>query len=499
MKVRAISDWLDETGESIQEDEFFLKKEDHPGLYSKAFQLFAAAKELQMDEKKSDKLFAEPIEQLSPKGIALISALYAKKDGNEKQPVIASTKEAFKKIVKMMDDESVPIGTAVTVIFQPTDMTNPIHKTVCKFEKQASGLNVVHIEGTANDTYGNTCFDLVAEALQDNAHENNRTRTEFEFYMQQHLTNPHGYSFIAQEFDKMPDKEKLDNRTALGLLPFLIKFKEDVWIYGLDPNGNTILTRSSHPEIYQKIQFQSKNKRIEMKATPEIYEDIELNKAHFHPPAKITKFSRQNDTYQCGTLAIKDARELNHAKLLNTAESEFMILDKKRNIYALPAKYLKSIQSREFSNFVLPKHGEEVVTRKGATLKQVHEKHYISGYVQHFSQKFHDWVSKFLEDNKENHKAIIQMVEQYDADKMTSERLLEVYGPKKNNELQRAQSTTSLFLAGIGRLTVTEGGNKNENKENIAQAVPLENVQSVPSSASDENQNKDRKISGRMK
>jgi hypothetical protein len=63
------------------------------------------------------------IEQLSPKGLALLSYIYAKKDNNVAQPIIASTYTDFKNLIKLFVDAS--SGVQCTVILQITDTEKP--------------------------------------------------------------------------------------------------------------------------------------------------------------------------------------------------------------------------------------------------------------------------------------------------------------------------------------------------------------------------------------
>jgi len=97
--IEPISSWLHPEEDGVVEmDEFFIKKIDFPILYQIA--------EARYSQQKSP---FEPIEQLSPKGLALQA------------------------------------GTEVTVILQPTDSESPFfsraHKTVCKLQaSQCSNL-----------------------------------------------------------------------------------------------------------------------------------------------------------------------------------------------------------------------------------------------------------------------------------------------------------------------------------------------------------------------
>lgn len=336
--IKAVSDWEDQEGVSVQEDEFFLREPDFPSLYQDARQAYAS----------SERPF-EPIEQLSPKGLALLSALYAEKDGSEKQPVIASTSDDFKRLVALVAKASP--GTKVTVIFQMTDAkTRGVlhsqfgdgHKTVCKLERDESGVSVIHMDSTDNDVYSAVCMQMVTKACQ-------REGVASTFYFQRQLNQPSG--------------------------------------------------------------------------------------------SKQATFSRQVDGYQCGVFAVKDARELNRDDnfLDNLPNSEIDSEFPDLGTYDLPARSYKSVQSRRFSAHVLAEQGDQVVTRRGRTLRETHEKHNVSGYVQHFSQKFHDAVTEAVSRDINQPEKIREAVQQYDAAHMTPQRLQAVYGPENHQAAHQAR------------------------------------------------------------
>ncbi len=78
--IAKIDHWIDKTGDAIQEDEFFLRSDDFYAMYDKVKEANATLK-----------YYVDPVEQLSLKGLALISSIYAKKDKTEAQPLVAST------------------------------------------------------------------------------------------------------------------------------------------------------------------------------------------------------------------------------------------------------------------------------------------------------------------------------------------------------------------------------------------------------------------------
>ncbi|GEM_PF-4335688 len=128
--------------------------------------------------------------------MALILALYAKKDASAIQPIIATTVESFKHIVKLIDDS--PAKTAITVIFQPCDNQNMpsefrtfshLHKTVCKLEKtETAGIKAICLDGVNLPLYTNVCFVLVDTALNENADEKKKTVSHLDLFIQKNLS-----------------------------------------------------------------------------------------------------------------------------------------------------------------------------------------------------------------------------------------------------------------------------------------------------------------------
>lgn len=103
--------------------------------------------------------------------------------------------------------------------------------------------------------------------------------------------------------------------------------------------------------------------------------------------------------------------------------------DPQKKTYTIPVEYLKSIQTRTYSQYVLPDLGEEIANKRGRTLKEIHDKHLDYGYANHFSEKY----KKQVEDYIANHtlEEIKSAVETYDAQKMTPEKLIALYGPER--------------------------------------------------------------------
>ena len=154
-------------------------------------------------------------------------------------------------------------------------------------------------------------------------------------------------------------------------------------------------------------------------------------------------FFRQNDSYQCGVFAVKDARAVNRDQyfLKDFVEDPTKKLGEIQE-FDLPSSYFKSVQSTEYSQYILAQYGEEVVTRKGKTLRQTHEKHGVSGYIQHFSKKFHDVVLQELRDNQDYPEKIRSAVAEYDAANITLARLETIYHPKPTETSSESNKTS---------------------------------------------------------
>lgn len=142
--VKSISQWLHPHAFDISE--FFLKKAEYKDLYDDT---------------------AGSYEQLSPKGLALLSYLYAQKDGCERQPVIASTLAAFSHVIKLI--AAAVEGTQLTVIFQATDASceYALHKTTCKIERRRDDVLIINMDSTLNKIYPDLCESITRTTLND--------------------------------------------------------------------------------------------------------------------------------------------------------------------------------------------------------------------------------------------------------------------------------------------------------------------------------------------
>lgn len=164
------------------------------------------------------------------------------------------------------------------------------------------------------------------------------------------------------------------------------------------------------------------------------FEDKNIKYTHYRQKQDdVASWQRQKDKYQCGVFAFKDARHINRDEnFLEKTKFTPYLSSHYDNLfeYEIPPLYLKGVQSTKLSEEILSIHGDQVVTRKGATLRQVYEKHRLNGYIQHFSQKYHDMVKNFVADHLDQPEKIKKAVQQYHAGSLTSSRLAHVYGPK---------------------------------------------------------------------
>lgn len=375
MPLKSISEWENE--DSVSLNEFFLSEQEFPGMYWQAKSRY----EKQLAKMNSGEAVSTkpdlPVEQLSPKGLAIISYLYALKDRSERQPVIASTVGALHHLIKLVDDA--PTGTTITTIFQPTD-TDPlgyyekfyskVHKTVLKIEKTQTGIQIIHMDGANSLMIGYVCKLEAVKALNENANNKNRSASKMIF-----LT-------MRLSDDKPFPKEDNESR------------------YELD-----------------------------------------LRTIGYNDAIGKTGTARQSDQYQCGIYATKDARQLNRDRIFTDDIREEYSRNKNVELwtYVLPAKYQKSIQSRYRFNPVLEKHGDKVVTRKNKTLKETYIKHAKHGYLHDFSQKYRNAVIKFVQSHESSF--IKAAAEKYDAGKMTASKLASVYGPQCNEQAEVKQKS----------------------------------------------------------
>lgn len=187
-KIPSVSEWQDKKTQSIAMDEFFLKESEHKDMYEKVNELY----QKNVNNPVLKEKFPKPIEQLSPKGLALLSYHYAIKDGNMRQPVIASTSEDLYHVARLMTEA--PAGTEITIIFQPTVPIRstiwafpPQHKTVIKLERTESDLNVVLMDSSTNKTYSRfCCYSLMGNAFK----HVQKKAINFNYYFQEDPQNP---------------------------------------------------------------------------------------------------------------------------------------------------------------------------------------------------------------------------------------------------------------------------------------------------------------------
>lgn len=178
VSIKKVSDWTESSEETLQSD-CILTEPEHPRLYGDAREAY-----------ETQKLNFEPIEQLSPKGLALLMSCFADKEGHEAQPVVASCIDDLKHATGLVCDA--PVGTQLTLIFQMTDkgMLGPFfgkfgreHKTVLKLEKTEAGVEVVHMDSTNNDVYQTICMALVTSVCQ-------KKDVKWTFYSQDQIMSP---------------------------------------------------------------------------------------------------------------------------------------------------------------------------------------------------------------------------------------------------------------------------------------------------------------------
>ncbi len=346
MPIKGVSEW---ESDQISVDDFFLSKINYPSLYSGEEWRYHEYQVAIQNGKMPGKVILPPEEQLSPKGLALISHLYSERDKSEVQPLICDSIRGLHHVTALMDDA--PLGTSVTVIFEPTNLDDAshigawhmlfsaAHKTVFKFDRTAAGVRVICVDGTNNDAYSSFPMIEMVKALQENAKRNNKPMT--------------------------------------------------------------------HLDVYKGI------------TKPD---------------------DRQKSGFECGIFAIKDARQVNQDSrfdegYLAAAEAQQVYLDNAASYkYIMPTSYLKSSQSRTAYKEILKENKDEVVTMKGKTLQQAYDK-YEDSYANYFAKKYNKQVRAFIEGK--SLAEIKEIVEKYDASKMTMERLIAIYGPLAREEAKK--------------------------------------------------------------
>ncbi len=378
-KIKSLSEWQTETPQ-VELSEFFLEEKHYSELYWEAKDLFSLSSEEKILRKiDPEKIFLAPIEQLSPKGIALMLHLYAQKDKDPRQPLIASTKIDLQKIVILMDNAA--IGTEITVIFQPTDAVQGflvVHKTVFTIKKIEHGLQILNME-SGGGPYAYFGWKYINEALEQNAKALDRKITSC-FRAMQKESEKHevGKRKIFPEYFS-----RQTNGYECGV--FAIKDARQI---NRDPSFlDKVMKTALHQESALPQQIEKKPK-TEVEAKTDL--ECEL-------------FPADSDSIDLNTDFIK---------------------------YELPPEYLKGMQSNAYESYVLPMYGDKVVNRKGKTLADIREKH-RNAYIQHFSQKFHDKVEMYVRQHQDSID-IKALVAQYDAGKINAQELEYRYGrPKK--------------------------------------------------------------------
>lgn len=468
LRLPPLSTWIDATGTSIQEDEFFLTKVKYGALYLTPKRREPQSDTKALDDARKPGRRGEPVEQLSPKGIAVLLHILGEKEGKP-QPLIASTTSDFLYVIKLIQDS--PPGTQVTVIFQPTEgnvLFSALHKTVFKFEKTDSKVNAIHIDSTGNDTYFSSSEFWIKQA----------GITNIDFYRAKELEDPRGYPFYGLGFDSSTSEQSILERlqsesvTEYNKIPVLIQEGGNFWVYGFKKNREGVAERTlmkiSNPELYNELFFPSYVKEMGY-ISKEIYADV----AELGLYIKIKHpYSRQADLYQCGIFAIKDARQLQRDRdflskvtLFEDKDQELREQKGHPHFYETPPAYHKGIQSSSFARKAVERHPHTIVTKKGKTLQETYDKHNLEdGYIAHFSKKYHRQVEMFLAEHKDNPAFIRECVEKNDAGRMTLLKLVAIYGPQKNREVvsDSSTSTTAILNHGVG---VTEREEKKlENK-----------------------------------
>ncbi len=348
--ITPISNWV--SANTVFIEEFFLTKTGCPAFYELAMKRY--------NESLTTLAGEPPIEQLSPKGIALLSYIHSEKEKIASQPLMASDENSLIHIIKLVRDA--PSGTKVTVIYQPTDSRDPQlifprHKTVFKLDKIDNELRIVNLD-SMGPVFGELTLDWIKTAI-----------------------------FISAYFSGNSWNER-------GLAGTRIRYFSQEALP--KPTGG--------------------------------------------------QFNRQQDDYQCGIFAIKDARQMmREPGFVDNLESRKIPIQHppiQINSFKVPARYYKSVQSRQFSEYLLPTLGDEIVTKKGNTLRETHEKHHVSQYVSHFSKKYREQVTHFVQTHEPNQVKMATL--QFDAATMTAERLVAIYGPQQPSADQSKQLTNQL-------------------------------------------------------
>lgn len=141
-------------------------------------------------------------------------------------------------------------------------------------------------------------------------------------------------------------------------------------------------------------------------------------------------YSRHANEYECGTFSIKDAQQLIRDRTFTENVNKEVDSDSEKIqtlFYTLPASYFKNIQSRQFGGLLSAKHGNTVVNREGKTLREVYDKHSLTDYANHFSEKYKKIITEYVNTHPFNE--VKAAVEKYNAATITNEQFLQRYGP----------------------------------------------------------------------
>lgn len=310
--------------------EFFLDMLMFFGLYQAQFNLHSS------DPEK----YSKPMIQLSAKGLAILSYLWAEKEKTELQPFIASSKADLEYAVRLMINTRP--GARLTIVFLPAGKRTAInegigwnpgfaatHKIALQCVRSESGLDVILFDSINQDTYVMRVIALVQEAV------------------------------------------------------------------GVSWQG----------------------------------------KLSFYRPSMDLNY-RQRDTYQCGIIALKDARMLiKEPNLLNEIKKHVVdtIEYQKRvelnyvrsRIFVFSPynpSFFKTVQSKTQQECLMRQYPSEVINRKRKTLRELFTRKGLP-YLNYFSDKYSRMVREYVMENQSDTQTIQKALYRFDAGKLTPERL----------------------------------------------------------------------------
>lgn len=271
----------------------FLMEEEYPKLYFDAFERFIKF-ESEMNEyhknKESNpdiekpKYAHEPTRQLSHDGIALMSHIYAQKDGSDKQPLTVRTFEGFEKIIKFIDDS--PNGTDITLIIQfnksaTEALGKDLHKIAIRLEKFDSEIHAIYLDSiTASSSLFFSIMKLTAY-LNQFALENSKDKTIVRTYLEKNELKRQTDGLQCTVFATKDARELNRDSHSLslfrGLSPSILPKQDSHHDYSIPPKylkglqsrtyqelasknfGNTVVSRKGQTlnEVYAKHPDQS--------------------------------------------------------------------------------------------------------------------------------------------------------------------------------------------------------------------------------------------------